>query len=289
MQFEQPHADRFRVRRQVLPRHRQNILDADGDQDTIDRLSRPALLQQIEEGEPAFLVALGVGILRRIAPRRIDQNGLFREPPIAVARAADACDRGRRRAPRQRKFQTGIDQRRRLARARRTDDDVPGQIIEIAGLVAAGGLQRGERVLHALLEHGLVVDRLFGAADAFGDLLGALATLEDTEAGNRRGARDEKQDDNVANDGIFKRMPVAEGDERAGEVDDGRQRAEPDAVQDDLDNLLWKHAAFIRSRLFAAFDEDFDSPVLGAPFRRRVAGDRRVRSLAFDVDRGRDR
>src|SRR3954470_940471 len=36
--------------------------------------------------------------------------------------------------------------------------------------------------------------------------------------------------------------------------------------------------------LFAAFDEDFDAPVLGAPLRRRVAGDRRVGALTFDVD-----
>ena len=230
MQFEQPHADRFRMRRQVLPRHRKNILDADGDEDTIDRLPRPALLQEIEEREPAFLVAFGIGILRRIASRRIDQNGLFREPPIAVARAADARHRRRRRASRQRKFQPGIHQRRRLACAGRTDDHVPGQIIQIAGLVAASRLQRGEGILHPLLQHGLVIDRLLGTADAIRDLLGALATPQETEARDPCGASDEKQNDNVANDRIFKRMPTAEGDERTGEVNHGRQRTEPDAV-----------------------------------------------------------
>ena len=104
---------------------------------------------------------LGVGILRRVAAGGVDQHRLFGEPPVAVARAADARDRRGRRAARQRKFQAGIDQRRGLAGAGRADDDVPRQIVEIAGLAAARGLQRRERILHPLLEHRLVVDCLF--------------------------------------------------------------------------------------------------------------------------------
>ena len=37
---------------------------------------------------------------------------------------------------------------------------------------------------------------------------------------------------------IFERAPVADGDQRAGEIDHRRQRAEPDAVQNDADNFL---------------------------------------------------
>ena len=61
------------------------------------------------------LSAFGVGILRGVAPGRVDQDGVLGEPPVAIARAADAGDRGRRRAARQRKFQARIDERRGLS------------------------------------------------------------------------------------------------------------------------------------------------------------------------------
>ncbi len=226
MQFEQPHPDRFRMRRKILPRHGQDVLDADGDQDAVDRLSRPAFLQQVQKREPAFLVAFGVGILGCVTSGRIDQNGFFRKPPVAVACTADAGDRRRSSPPRQGKFQAGIDQRRGLAGARRADDDVPGQIIEIAGLVAAGGLQRRQRILHSLLQHGLVIDRLFGTADAVGDLLCRVAAPEEAESGHagRRGG--EKKDDDVAGDRVLERIPPPDGDQA-----DRRSRRRPPATR----------------------------------------------------------
>ena len=39
--------------------------------------------------------ALGVGIVGGVAAGRIDQHGVLGEPEVAVARAADAGDRGR--------------------------------------------------------------------------------------------------------------------------------------------------------------------------------------------------
>ena len=67
-----------------------------------------------------------VGILCRVAPRRVDQHGVLGEPPVAQPRAADA-----RQSPPvpfvcRGKAQAGIQQRRRLAGPWRTDDRVPG-------------------------------------------------------------------------------------------------------------------------------------------------------------------
>ena len=106
------------------------------------------LLQEVEEGEPALAVALGVGILRRVAAGRVDQHGLLGEPPVAIARAADALDDGLRlAAARERELQAGIDQRRGLAGARRPDDDVPGQVVEVVAALcpSPGAASRAHR------------------------------------------------------------------------------------------------------------------------------------------------
>ena len=131
---------------------RHQVFEADRDQHAVDRLARPVLLQQVEEREPALLVGLGVEILRRVAAGGVDQHRVLGEPPVAVARAADAGDRRRRCAARQRKLQPGIHQRGGLAGAGRADQQVPGQIVEIVALAAARLLQRRERVLHLVLE-----------------------------------------------------------------------------------------------------------------------------------------
>ena len=54
------------------------IGDGDGDEDAVDRLARTVAAQQVEEAEPASLVRLGVGILRRVAAGGVDQDGADR-------------------------------------------------------------------------------------------------------------------------------------------------------------------------------------------------------------------
>ena len=54
--FEEPGPDRGGMRGKVDLAQRHQILKADGDDDAVDRLSRPVLFQEREKGEPAFLV-----------------------------------------------------------------------------------------------------------------------------------------------------------------------------------------------------------------------------------------
>ena len=127
VQFEQPRADGVGVGLDLRRRQRHQVFEADRDHDAVDRLARPVLLEQVEEGEPALLVGLGVGILGGVAAGGVDQHRVFGEPPVAVARAADAGDRRRRCAARQREFQAGIDQRGGLAGAGRADQQYQGR------------------------------------------------------------------------------------------------------------------------------------------------------------------
>jgi len=82
----------------------------------------------------------------------------------------------------------------------------------------------------ALLEHGLVIHRLFGATDAFGR--SASRPCDGGTDRSRRSLprRDEQKNDDLANGLIFKGTPVADGDERASEIDHRRQRTEADTV-----------------------------------------------------------
>ena len=110
------------------------------------------LLSSDRKASQLFLSAFGIRILRRVAPGRVDQHGVVGEPPVAVARAADAGDRLGLTRTGQRKLQAGIDQRRGLAGARRADDDVPGQFVEEVAL-AARPLERRDGLVHARFEH----------------------------------------------------------------------------------------------------------------------------------------
>ena len=93
VQFEQAGADRVGMGGDFGRRQRHQIFKADRDHDAVDRLARPVLLEQVEEREPALFVGLGIGILGGVAAGGVDQHGIFGEPPVAVARAADAGDR----------------------------------------------------------------------------------------------------------------------------------------------------------------------------------------------------
>ena len=116
----------------------QQIVGADREDDAVDRAACPVLAQQREELAPAQAVGRRIGVLRRIAAGGIEEDRLVGEPPVAVARAADAAQRPLADALLDRELQPGIDQRGGLARTRRADDDVPRQIVEaVAGRGAA--------------------------------------------------------------------------------------------------------------------------------------------------------
>ncbi len=175
----------------------------------------------------------GVGILRRVAAGGVDQHGLFGEPPVAVARAADARDACRRAAAGERELQARIDERRRLAGAGRADDDVPGQVVEdvaalalrpcaaspsasfIFSLQDAARRPSGSLVGHAgLLELGA---RLPAAAD-----------VDDRRARPRPTSDDEDDDRAGAPRPASKRAHVADRDQRPGEPDEGGERERAD-------------------------------------------------------------
>ena len=110
----------------------QQVLDVDGQQHAVDRPARPRLAQQREEAVPrAPASAVAVGLLRRVAAGGVDQHRLVGEPPVAVARAADAAHAAGAHLLGQREGEPGVEQRRRLARAGRADEDVPGQLVQV--------------------------------------------------------------------------------------------------------------------------------------------------------------
>ncbi len=113
------------ARQQVGHRHRH--------QHAVQRLARPAALQQAEKAGPGLAVAALVAVLRGVAARGVDQHRLVGEPPVAVARAADAAKLVLRRASRRAETcSPELTQRGGLARAGRADDDVPRQLVQVA-------------------------------------------------------------------------------------------------------------------------------------------------------------
>ncbi len=118
MQLDQSRANGVGMRLRLHRLQAQDVLDADADQHAVDRLPGPVALEHLEERGPASTVGLGVGILRRIAARGVDQHRFLGEQPVAIARAADCLDLGGLGALGEREVQAGIDECRRLARAR---------------------------------------------------------------------------------------------------------------------------------------------------------------------------
>jgi hypothetical protein len=62
--------------------------DADGHEHAVDRLLGAVFLELLEERDPLVAV-VGLG---RVAAGGVEEDRLVREPPVAVARAADAAD-----------------------------------------------------------------------------------------------------------------------------------------------------------------------------------------------------
>jgi hypothetical protein len=206
----------------------EQVLEADRHEHAVDRLARPVAVKQIEEGEPAPLVEPRVGILRRIAAGRIDQDGVLGEPPIAIAGSADALELVRNHAFGEGKFEARVDERGRLARAGRADQEIPRQVVEVAGLAAAQAAQPGEGLLHALGEDGLVA---FVGTHAGGNSIRPEAAAPNAQRDNAAGKAEDAGDDRDPGAGILERAAVREGHERPGEPDqrrDGHDTGETD-------------------------------------------------------------
>src|SRR6202040_3954804 len=107
-ELAQPLAYGARMRQALAARQPDDIGDADGDKRAVDRLARAEFLEQAEETLPSRLVGRGVAVLCRVAAGGIEQHRLVGEPPVAVARAADALDRILAVFRRERKVESGI-------------------------------------------------------------------------------------------------------------------------------------------------------------------------------------
>ena len=131
MQLRQPLAQVDRLLARRLRGERQQIGNADGDNDAVDRLAAAILTQQADKFQPLSGILNLLALLGGVAPRGVQQDSFVREPPVAVARAANAAQSGFTEAIRQRELQAGIDQRRGFTGARCADNDVPRQLVEI--------------------------------------------------------------------------------------------------------------------------------------------------------------
>ena len=89
------------------------------------------LLEQVEEAVPGRGVDVAVALLRRVAAGGVDQHRVVGEPPVAVARAADAAHRAWPSLSASGKCSPELTQRRGLARAGRADEHVPGQLVQV--------------------------------------------------------------------------------------------------------------------------------------------------------------
>src|SRR5262249_57113751 len=98
---------------------------------------------------PAFAVGGLIGVLRDVAAGGVEEHRFFGEPPVAVARAADATDATPARALLEREPQPGVDERGRLARSRRAADPVPRQLVQA---LAPALLQRRDCAFEATRE-----------------------------------------------------------------------------------------------------------------------------------------
>src|SRR6185312_16201591 len=119
MQLADALLDGARMRLALRLLHGGEIVEADGDERAVDRLARPRALQQLQEAGPGSGIDGLMAVLGRVAAGGVDQHRFVGKPPVAIARAADAADGILAEFVGQREAQAGIDERRRLARARR--------------------------------------------------------------------------------------------------------------------------------------------------------------------------
>ena len=148
-----------------------------------------ACLEHVEEGHPLVAV-VGLG---GVAAGGVEEDALVGEPPVAVARAADAAH-ARRRCAHVREDEAGLLERRRLARAGRADDHVPGKLVEGA-LSQARRLERLDGLVKLGLD-GLHLGPLVrpGARHLVQSLVFQLL-LDERRAAHLHGFLEDKEDD----------------------------------------------------------------------------------------------
>src|SRR6185312_5798040 len=242
------------MRDALATREPDDVRDADRHQRAVDRLARAEFLEQAKEALPARLVGRRVAVLSRVAAGGIEQDGLVGEPPVAIARAADTLHRVLDVFSRQREVEPGILQRRRLARAGRPDQHVPGQLIEVTALALAAGalLEERERFLEALAQQrdllaGLGSGRVLGLGQRLRHLVVGALLLDAREDVDEAPQEDNAHHHDEAHDLALERALVGDGDQRTDEPDDERQRDRADEGdeplrREDAENTL--HCAF---------------------------------------------
>lgn len=110
---------------------RQQVGNTDSNNHAVDGLATTVFAQQVDKFQPLPGVLNLLTLLSGIAPRGIQQNRLVGKPPVTVARAANAAQRGFTEAIRQRELQPGVGQRGGFTGTRRANNDVPRQLIEV--------------------------------------------------------------------------------------------------------------------------------------------------------------
>ena len=97
-----------------------------------------------------------MAVLGGVSPSGIQENCFIGKPPVTVSCAADAPYLVfLTETVAQRKMQTGVDKRGGLTRAWWTDDDVPGELVEVLMTVLEacfGFFQYTKRILEAFSE-----------------------------------------------------------------------------------------------------------------------------------------
>ena len=252
VQFLQPRAQLQRVFLAVGRALLQQVLDVDRQQHAIQRPPWARFAQQRQKFEPGRAVGCFVGLLQRVAAGGVDQHRLFGEPPVAVARTADALDRRLAHLAGQREGQSGVHQRRGLAGAGRADEHIPRQFVEELlaaqeGLLArlpGAGFQHLQCFAETLLEHlRFAVGRLLAARQARHQLgviaLAAPGPQHQHQAEDDKHQRDQPQ----ALPHAVQRVAFTERQQRADEPHQQRQAQQTehrqrDRVQQDLQELL---------------------------------------------------
>ena len=105
------------------------------------------------ESLPGGTIDRLVAVLGRVPAGGIDQHRLVGKEPIAVTGTADAPNGVFAERVRQREFKPRVGERRGLARARRSNHQIPWQLVKLAArapTAQARALEHGQRVLEAL-------------------------------------------------------------------------------------------------------------------------------------------
>ncbi len=136
MQLRQTLAQVYRLLAGGLGGLRQQIGDADGDDDAVDGLATAVFTQQLNKAEPLPGILRLLALLSRVAACGIQQHRLIGKPPVTVTGAANTAQGRFPKAIRQRELEARVGQRGSFTRARRADDHIPRQLIEILGAKA---------------------------------------------------------------------------------------------------------------------------------------------------------